>query len=112
MSTKSQPEDLAKVKLEQVQAGRYSLSGPLTFVSIPKLLEAKNIFTHAKQITIDLQHVTHSDSASAALLIEWLRQAKQAHSDLNFINIPAQIIAILRVSGLEGLPGIQLPEQP
>ncbi len=112
MSTKSQPEDQAKVKLEQIQPGRYSLSGPLTFVSTPELLEAENIFAHAKQITIDLQNVTHSDSASVALLIEWLRQAKKVGGDLHFVNLPPQIQAILRVCGLQGLPGIQLPEQP
>lgn len=112
MSTKSKPEDQTKVKLEQVQPGRYNLSGPLTFVSIPELLEAADIFADGKQITIDLQNVTHSDSASVALLIEWLRQAKQVQGDLHFVNLPPQIQAILRVCGLEGLPGIQLPERP
>ncbi len=88
-------------------AGRYKLSGPLTFVTVPDLLKAADFFSQPSQITIDLADVTHGDSASVALLVEWLREASKTHVDLHFINIPKQIHAILRVSGLEGLAGIE-----
>jgi len=107
MSTRSKAEDQEHASLQAVEPGRYKLSGPLTFVTVPDLLKALDSFPQSAPITIDLADVTRGDSAAVALIVEWLRQARRTQAVLRFINVPEQIRAILRVSGLEGLAGIE-----
>ena len=43
------------------------------------------------------------DSAGVALLIEWQRQAQKHNKSVCFINIPSQMLAIARLSGVDDL---------
>ncbi len=49
--------------------------------------------------------VGESDSAGLALLIEWLRLARQRAKTIHFANVPAQIEALARISEVEDLIG-------
>jgi phospholipid transport system transporter-binding protein len=51
--------------------------------------------------------VERSDSAGLALLVECLRQAHQSGKSLRFFNIPAQMLAIARVSSLDQVLPLQ-----
>ena len=57
------------------------------------------------EILVDLGGVGASDSAGLALLIEWLRVARQGGQAIRFANVPAQIEALARISEVEDLLG-------
>jgi phospholipid transport system transporter-binding protein len=52
---------------------------------------------------LDLGGVGRADSAGLALLVEWSRQARRGRTALRFVNVPAQIRSLARVSHLEWL---------
>jgi phospholipid transport system transporter-binding protein len=80
-----------------------SVSGPMTFVSVPALFAGSSgWFAAGRDITIDLAQVTQADSAGLALLVEWLRQARRAQCRARFINIPPQMQVLIRVNCLQG----------
>jgi phospholipid transport system transporter-binding protein len=83
-------------------ANVHPVSGPLTFASVPDLYAASRAwFAGGSDMVIDLAQVTQADSAGLALLIEWLRQARQAGAPLTFSNIPPQMLVLIRVNGLQ-----------
>lgn len=84
--------------------GYYVLCGALTFDSVPHLWrEGLSRFEDAAKLTLDLQEVTHTDSAGLALMVEWMREAKRRNSEIHFRNIPSQMLAIASTSRLEQL---------
>ena len=82
-----------------VHEGTLKVHGPLTYASVPSLfVDSMSIIKSSSEtITIDLQDVPRTDSAGLALLVEWLRVAR---SQARFVNIPAQLRQLIRVSGL------------
>ena len=87
----------------QIQVG-----GELTFATANKLLtESAKLFASLTSIDIDLSAVNNSDSAGVALLVEWLRLAKQTGKKIVFTNIPEQMIVIADISGLDELLPLQ-----
>lgn len=88
--------------------GRYRLPEALTFATTPQLyLQTGKMFnTPLPLLTFDLAGVTRVDSAGLALLLEWLREAQRRGKEIRFQNIPGQLAAIAKVSGLNDiLPG-------
>ena len=76
--------------------------GELDFASVAELWEATESLLAAEPILrIDLGGIHRADSAGVALLVEWLRQARQRRRDLAFINVPAQMRTIIQVADLE-----------
>ncbi len=81
-----------------------TVAGDLTFASIDKKTVRALPLTKAdKQIIIDLDQVTNTDSAGLALLIEWLKLARKKHTRLLFENIPAQLLELARANGFADL---------
>lgn len=80
------------------------ISGELTFATVNSLLtEVKSLVASQPSLDVDLSDVTRSDSAGLALLVHWMRAAKQAKKPLIFHQIPAQMMAIASASGLDEL---------
>jgi len=80
----------------------YLVSGELTLETANAVLsETKNLFNGAAQMDIDLSRVTRADSAGLALLVTWMRQAKQTDKNIRFEHLPAQMLAIAKASGLD-----------
>ena len=52
-------------------------------------------------MVIDLAQVERADSAGLALMIEWLKRARDAGCRLEFANIPDQVQTLIRVNGLQ-----------
>ena len=78
------------------------ICGQLDFDSVADLWEATgSLFAADPPSRIDLSGVSHSNSAGVALLAEWLRQARQRRWELVFVNVPAQMRAIIEVADLE-----------
>jgi phospholipid transport system transporter-binding protein len=82
--------------------------GDLTFTTVNDLLvAARRIFAPLKVLSIDLTEVSCSDSAGLALLIDWMRLAKQQNKNIVFHNIPDQMLAMAHASGLDELLPLQ-----
>ncbi|GAB4392437.1 MAG: hypothetical protein Tsb005_06430 [Gammaproteobacteria bacterium] len=81
------------------------LSGDLTFDTVlAAQRQARLLFTSAtKQLVIDLHAIARSDSAGLALLLDWLRLAKHHQMNLQLMNVPAQLLAMAKVCGLDGI---------
>ena len=78
----------------------------MTFDSVVALWEAaKELFGDTTSLEVDLDEVTHTDSAGLALLVEWLREARARQVKVSFHNLPPQMIAIARTSNLEHILG-------
>jgi phospholipid transport system transporter-binding protein len=80
------------------------VSGELTFTTVNSVLnEIGRLVGSSFELKIDLSGVTRSDSAGLALLVHWMRAAKQAKKKLVFHHIPAQMLAIASASSLDEL---------
>jgi phospholipid transport system transporter-binding protein len=55
------------------------------------------------EVTIDLQAVAQSDSAALAVLIDWLRVARQRQQRLHFINLPIHLVQMAKAFHLSDL---------
>ena len=95
-----------RARLESLGAGRFRVSGVLDASTAREVLEQSEArFQQFKALDVDLGGVGESDSAGLALLIEWLRRAKQSGKEIHFANLPAQIEALARISEVEDLIG-------
>jgi len=80
----------------------YLISGELTLETAKAVLaETESQFGKPAQLDIDLAQVTRADSAGLALLITWMRQAKQSDRKISFAHLPVQMLAIAKASGLD-----------
>lgn len=93
---------MAQPSVRESRDGRVEIHGDLSFASVPLLWEQhREVFSRPGALDIDLSHVERSDSAGLALLMECLRQAAETGASVRFFNIPAQMLAIARVSSLD-----------
>jgi phospholipid transport system transporter-binding protein len=95
---------LSRAKLESLGGGRFRVSGVLDATTVGDLLkQSKDRFANLERLEVDLVGVSDGDSAGLALLIEWLRLAKNAKQEISFANMPGQIGALARISEVEDL---------
>ena len=104
---------MGKARLESLGTGRFRVSGVLDASTATDVLEqSESHFAQESQIDVDLGGVGESDSAGLALLIEWLRMARQSGKQIHFANVPAQIEALARISEVEDLIGASSEDAP
>jgi phospholipid transport system transporter-binding protein len=90
--------------IEPAGPGRLEASGELTFATAAKALErGAGLIGQGGECLVDLSRVQSGDSAGIAVLIEWLATAQARGTTLRYENIPAQMLAIARISDLEDL---------
>lgn len=85
--------------------GEYGLGGDLTFATaIDALRATAPLFERdAVVLQFDLAEVERADSAGVAVLVEWVRRARQAGIAIHYARLPEPLSAIIRVSGVEDL---------
>lgn len=89
--------------LEASGEGRFALRGDLGFDNaVPLLEDGLRRFGDAGSVEVDLAGVTHADSAGVAVLIEWVAAARRAGRELRYTDVPAQVLAIARLGGVDG----------
>lgn len=100
---------MTTAKIKQDSNGMFLLVGKLTFSSVASLWNRSKLLleTTPSPIQIDLKSVTQSDSAGVALLISWVRYARQLNKEMHLMHLPEQMRAIIKVSGLSQLLPIQ-----
>lgn len=90
--------------IEPLGEGRFLVSGVLDATTAgPLLKRSTRLFADFPLLQVDLSGVKQSDSAGLALLIEWLRLARQQRQRIGFQNVPPQIDALARISEVEDL---------
>ncbi len=92
-------------QIEKLDDTTFRLNGELNMYSVPQMLNAISapLSTGPGELCIDLGGVSRSDSAGLALLVEWMRQAKERQVKLRFRNLPLQLREIARISDLLSL---------
>jgi len=87
---------------------RMVVSGPLTLASVTAVLREGSAAIGQGASTVDLGEVGELDSSALALLLAWLREAKQLNRSLSFANLPQGLTTIARLYGVAEL----LPVRP
>jgi phospholipid transport system transporter-binding protein len=77
----------------------------LTFDHANAALEQGCAALAAGETVFDLGGVKSADSSALALMLAWQRRAQQQGRTLSFVNVPANVEALARVCGVEGLLG-------
>jgi phospholipid transport system transporter-binding protein len=92
---------------ERARVEVLSLAGPLSFESLPRVMEQSEAYCARTDLpdslTIDFAAVTEVDSAAVALLLEWRREAARLGKSLAFVNLPANLLALADLYGVSGL---------
>lgn len=89
-------------QLEQQSPGHWRLAGELSFATVPGLSgQVETLFAERASLDIDLRDVQRADSAGVALLVEWAGEARRRAVPIRYLNVPAQMLAIARVSSLD-----------
>ncbi|HEX9206700.1 MAG TPA: STAS domain-containing protein [Steroidobacteraceae bacterium] len=84
--------------------GRLEARGAMSYASAAKALQAGlALIPHGVECTIDLSNVTEADSAGLAVLVEWLATGRVRRTRIHYEGIPAQILAVARISDLDEL---------
>ncbi len=83
-------------------AGRFRLEGEVGFVTVMKLLEdSKEAFQREERIRLDMGGVDRINSAGLALVLEWVREARQEQRQLILSRPPPALMAIARICEVE-----------
>jgi phospholipid transport system transporter-binding protein len=80
---------------------RMVVSGPVTLGNAAALLEEGRRHLADGVQTADLGEVSEMDSALLALLLAWMREARQRERPLAFTNLPASLLTIDRLYGVD-----------
>jgi phospholipid transport system transporter-binding protein len=85
------------------EGARMVVSGPVTLANVAALLEEGRRHLADGVQTVDLAEVSEMDSALLALLLAWLREARQHERALAFANLPESVRTIARLYGVDRL---------
>ena len=97
-------DDESHIVLKRREDGCFILSGTLSFKTVPVIWKhGLDLFNEAPSLLLDLSAIKRSDSAGVALLIEWMRFARSHNKPISYINMPTQMLAIVRASGLDAI---------
>ena len=92
---------------EKATAEVLALEGALSFERLPKVLAESRDYCARPDLpdclTIDFAAITEVDSSAVALLLEWRREAMRLKKGLNFVNLPANLLALADLYGVTGL---------
>ncbi len=95
---------MTEARLDTVSPGRYQLVGELDFASVPALVDhGRELFSGDGDVQVSLDAVERGNSAGLVLLVDWLREAHRRQRRIRFTGVPAQMLALARVSGVDEL---------
>jgi phospholipid transport system transporter-binding protein len=86
--------------------GRSYVRGSLTFATARRArAEGVQKFREcgARACEVDCSGITVSDSAGLTVLLDWLALAKRDGRSLRYLNLPGDLLAIARISEVDGL---------
>lgn len=96
----------SRVSISEPTAGRVVVTGELTFGTAREARQVGILVLEsspAERIVVDCAAVTRADSAGLAVLLDWLAWGRRRSRALALQNLPASLIAIARISEVDGL---------
>jgi len=91
----------------EARADALALEGALSFETLPRVLAESQAYSARpdlpERLTIDFSAITEVDSSAVALLLEWRREAVRRGKGVNFVNLPANLLALAELYGVTGL---------
>ncbi len=99
-----QMDSTMKVNLTKLDNHRYELSGDLVFATVNQLqkeVKGSQFFLH--DFCLDFLQLNNCDSAGMALLVSWLKLAKEKSLQIQFENLTEQMQQLARLSGIDHL---------
>jgi phospholipid transport system transporter-binding protein len=96
----------ARVGISEAASGRITVTGELTFASAREARQLGLLVlegSRAERIAIDCSGVTRADSAGLAVLLDWLAWGRRKSRVLSLENLPASLVAIAKISEVDGL---------
>lgn len=87
-----------------ISGGTLSISGVLDFESVVEVDAQGQQWLAGSappQCEVDLAAVTYCSSVGIALVLGWMRAAQKVAKTLSIKNIPADMLALVSVSGLD-----------
>jgi phospholipid transport system transporter-binding protein len=104
MPLRQRPVDVSGFRIAPTGNGRLAAGGELEFATAAAALEAGlSLISPGQAWTIDLTGITSGDSAGLAVLVEWMSVARSRGASVRYAAVPAQVLAIARISDLEEL---------
>jgi phospholipid transport system transporter-binding protein len=94
---------MESAQIKKSDDGHLLVIGELSMSTVPALLAQNDLRDSRGDVSVDLKGVERADSAGVALLVEWQRMARQQQQEISFKNIPSQMLAIARLSGVDEL---------
>ncbi len=95
---------LTKTATLTLENNRLLVAGDFNFFSVAALWEQSlPLLIQCAELHFDFSAVQASNSAGLALLVEWLKWAKQHNKPISFKNIPPQLMSIAGVCGLDSI---------
>jgi phospholipid transport system transporter-binding protein len=97
---------VARVAISEPASGRVVVTGELTFATARDARQVGVLVlesSRADRIVIDCSAVSRADSAGLAVLLDWLAWGRKKSRAISLENLPASLIAIARISEVDGL---------
>jgi len=77
------------------------MKGNITLVQVPSILKLTIDYKWRESILIDLKQVGEVDTSLIGLIFEWKRQAKKYKKSVKIKNIPANLLSLAKLYGVE-----------
>ena len=91
-------------EFKSIEPGRFSVSGDLTFASVPMIWEkARKVLldVYEENVEIDIGSAQNFDSSGLALLVAWSRWAHCNNKTLTFINVTKKANKLIEINKLQ-----------
>ncbi len=84
--------------------GEVAIAGAIDFDNAEAVYrQTLSLLKAGEAVTIDLSAVTETDSASLAVVLEWIALAREGGTDLTLRGVPERVMAIAETSEVSGL---------
>ena len=96
----------SRVSISEPTSGRVVVAGELTFGTAREARQVGILVlesSRAERLVVDCAAVSRADSAGLAVLLDWLAWGRRRSRPLALQNLPASLIAIARISEVDGL---------
>lgn len=77
------------------------MKGNITLTQVPSILKLTLDYKWRESILIDLKQVGEVDTSLIGLIFEWKKQAKKYKKSVKIKNIPANLLSLARLYGVE-----------
>ena len=94
------------VAVSEASPGRIVVTGELTFASARDARQQGVMVletSSAPRLVVDCAAVSRADSAGLAVLLDWMAWGRRKSRPVSLENLPASLVAIARISEVDGL---------